>query len=36
MGLVVTFIAILELVKDDMLTVVQNEPFAPLHIKQAA
>ena len=36
MGLVVTFIAILELVKDDMLTVVQNEPFAPLHIKPAA
>ena len=36
MGLVVTFIAILELVKDDMLTVVQNEPFAPLHVKPAA
>jgi len=36
MGLIVTFIAILELVKDDMLIVVQNEPFAPLHVKPAA
>jgi len=36
MGVVVTFIAILELVKDDMLILVQNEPFAPLHVKPAA
>ena len=33
MGLVVSFVAILELVKESMLTVVQNEPFAPIHVK---
>lgn len=36
MGIVVTFIAILELIKEDMLHVVQNEPFAPIHIRSAA
>jgi len=36
MGLVVTFVAILELVKDEMITVVQNEPFAPVHIRNVA
>ena len=36
MGLVVTFVAILELIKEDVLTVVQNEPFAPIHIRSAA
>jgi segregation and condensation protein A len=36
MGLVVTFIALLELLKDDMLTLVQNEAFSPIHIKRAA
>ena len=35
-GVVVTFIALLELFRDDMLVVVQNEPFAPIHIKRAA
>lgn len=35
-GLVVTFIAILELFRDDMLVAVQNEPFAPIHIRRAA
>lgn len=33
MGLVVSFIAILELVKDHVLIVVQNTPYAPLHVK---
>ena len=33
MGLVVTFVAILELIKDRMISVVQNEPYAPIHIK---
>jgi segregation and condensation protein A len=33
MGVVVTFIAILELMKDRLITLVQNEPFAPIHIK---
>jgi segregation and condensation protein A len=36
MGLIVTFIAILELCKDHMVVVVQSEPFAPIHVKSAA
>lgn len=36
MGLVVTFVAILELIREDMLLVVQNEPFAPIHVRSAA
>ena len=36
LGVVVTFISLLELFRDDMLIVVQNEPFAPIHIKAAA
>lgn len=32
-GLVVSFMAILELVRDQTLVVVQNEPFAPIHLK---
>jgi segregation and condensation protein A len=33
LGLVICFMAILELVRDDMLVVIQNEAFAPIHIK---
>lgn len=33
LGLAVSFMAILELVRGRMLVVVQNEPFAPIHIK---
>lgn len=33
MGVVVTFIAILELVKQSMVDIVQAEPFSPIHIK---
>ena len=33
MGLVVSFIAILELVKDKVLVVVQNAPYSPIHVK---
>jgi segregation and condensation protein A len=33
MGLVVSFVAVLELSRDRMLRVVQNEPFAPIHIQ---
>lgn len=36
LGVVVTFVALLELFRDDMLVVIQNEPFAPIHIKAAA
>lgn len=33
LGVVVTFMAILELVKECLLDVVQNEPLAPLHVR---
>lgn len=36
MGLVVTFVAILELVKDEMIMVVQHEAFASMHIRNVA
>lgn len=36
MGVVVTFVAILELIKDGILVAVQNEPFAPIHISTTA
>ncbi|MHB8254171.1 MAG: segregation and condensation protein A [Acidiferrobacter sp.] len=32
-GIVVTFLAILELVRESLITLVQNEPFAPIHVK---
>jgi segregation and condensation protein A len=32
-GVVVTFIAVLELIRESLIKIVQNEPFAPLHIK---
>ncbi|MDD9857030.1 MAG: ScpA family protein [Gammaproteobacteria bacterium] len=32
-GLVVNFMAVLELVRDRTLVVVQNQPFAPIHLK---
>jgi segregation and condensation protein A len=36
MGVVVTFMAILELLKEALLVLVQNEPFAPIHVKAVA
>jgi len=36
MGVVVTFIAVLELLKESLLVLVQNEPFAPIHVKAVA
>ncbi len=33
MGVVVTFLALLELLKQSLIEVVQDEPFSPLHIK---
>ncbi len=33
-GLVVSFMAILELVRDDMVVVMQNEPFGSIHVKR--
>lgn len=36
MGLVVTFMAVLELLKESLIVLVQQEPFAPIHLKAAA
>ena len=36
LGVVVTFISLLELFRDDLLIIVQNEAFAPIHIRAAA
>lgn len=35
MGVVVSFLAMLELVKESVIDVVQSEPFAPIYIKPA-
>jgi len=32
-GVVVTFLAMLELIKESLLDIVQTEPFAPIHVK---
>ena len=34
MGVVVTFIAILELIRQSVIDIVQNEPYAPIYIKR--
>lgn len=36
MGVVVTFMAILELLKESLLMLIQNEPYAPIHVKAVA
>lgn len=33
LGVVVTFLAIMELVKESLIELVQNEPLAPIHIR---
>jgi len=33
MGVVVTFLAVLELIREALLDIVQSEPFAPIHVK---
>jgi len=33
MGVVVSFIAILELLKESLIELIQNEPFAPIYVK---
>ena len=33
LGVVVTFMAVMELLKESMLEVVQTEPYAPIHVK---
>lgn len=32
-GVIVTFLAIMELVKESLIDLVQSEPFAPMHVK---
>lgn len=32
-GVVVTFLAIMELIKESLIEIVQNEPFAPIHVR---
>ncbi|UCC14511.1 MAG: segregation/condensation protein A [Gammaproteobacteria bacterium] len=32
-GVVVTFLAVLELIREKLIDLVQNEPFAPIHVK---
>jgi segregation and condensation protein A len=32
-GVIVTFIALLELIKESLLEIVQTEPFSPIHVK---
>lgn len=34
LGIVVSFIAILELIKEGLLDIVQTEPFGPIHLKR--
>ena len=33
MGVVVTFLAIMELMKESLIEMVQSEPFGPIHVK---
>ena len=33
MGVTVTFIAILELMREGLLVIVQAEPYAPIHVR---
>lgn len=32
-GVVVTFLAVLELIKESLVQLIQNEPFGPIHLK---
>ena len=34
MGVVVTFLAIMELIKESLIDIVQSEPFGPIHVRQ--
>jgi segregation and condensation protein A len=35
-GVVVTFLAVLELLKEHLIELVQAEPYAPIHVSPAA
>lgn len=32
-GVIVTFISVMELIKESLIEIVQSEPFAPIHVK---
>jgi segregation and condensation protein A len=36
LGVVVTFMAVLELIKEQLVELVQNEAFAPIHVRARA
>lgn len=36
LGVVVTFLALLELVKESVVELIQNEPFSPIHVRARA
>jgi segregation and condensation protein A len=36
LGIVVTFLALLELIRESLVEVVQSEPFSPIHLKARA
>jgi segregation and condensation protein A len=36
LGVVVTFLAVLELIKEHLIELVQSEPFAPIHVRAAS
>ena len=36
MGVTVTFIAILELMREGLIEIVQAEPYAPIHVRTAS
>jgi segregation and condensation protein A len=33
-GVVVSFLAVMELIKEALIDIVQSEPFGPIHIRQ--
>ena len=33
LGIVVTFLAVMELMKDSLIEIVQTDPFGPIHLK---
>ena len=33
LGVVVTFMAVMELIKEQLIDLVQSEPFAPIHVR---
>jgi segregation and condensation protein A len=35
-GVVVTFIAVLELIKQSLIELVQTHPYAPIHVRAAS